>query len=223
MPANITDVSTFTDPIVMPADTDAADLTYIETAVQGLANRTRAIADLLGNVDAANERTIALGDMRPINSSSGVYDPGWTLVTDGTGYCYWVAEALSRWILVPLNAYLRHGQVLTNVRVMVKPGESRATAGDRMSARLFSQQPAFVGVGIGGNPPTPTAITATVNETAAGTASNGIDLESALGAGHTVVLEGLAAVEYYLLIKSGNTLVGTLDALHGVKIYQVPA
>ena len=50
MPVNITDVPTFTDPIVIPADSDPADRTYIVTLAQGLSNRTRYLADSLDGV-----------------------------------------------------------------------------------------------------------------------------------------------------------------------------
>jgi hypothetical protein len=43
MPTNITDVSTFTAPIVTVADGDAANAADVAVAVQGLANRTRAL------------------------------------------------------------------------------------------------------------------------------------------------------------------------------------
>lgn len=48
MPQNITDVDEFTDPIVMPADADPANLTYITTLTQGLANRTRNLRNVYG-------------------------------------------------------------------------------------------------------------------------------------------------------------------------------
>lgn len=38
---NVTDVDAWTAPVVVPADTDPADATYVRTAAQGLANRTR--------------------------------------------------------------------------------------------------------------------------------------------------------------------------------------
>lgn len=41
MPVDITDVDTFTDPIVGPADSDPADATYVLTVAQGNGNRTR--------------------------------------------------------------------------------------------------------------------------------------------------------------------------------------
>ena len=41
MPQNVTDASTFDDPIVEMADSDPLDATYARTAIQGLANRTR--------------------------------------------------------------------------------------------------------------------------------------------------------------------------------------
>jgi hypothetical protein len=47
MPENITDVSTFTSPIVVPVGADARTAASVKTAIQGVANRTKFLYDLL--------------------------------------------------------------------------------------------------------------------------------------------------------------------------------
>ncbi len=48
MPQNITDVSTFTSPIVAPADGDPENAASVVTAIQGLSNRTRSLLNGAG-------------------------------------------------------------------------------------------------------------------------------------------------------------------------------
>lgn len=49
MPANVTDSSTFTSPIVVPTDGDTRNAASVLTAFQGLANRTKYVKDFLDN------------------------------------------------------------------------------------------------------------------------------------------------------------------------------
>lgn len=51
MPTNIVDVDTFTSPIVAPASGDPRTAASVATAAQGLANRTRNLANRLGPIE----------------------------------------------------------------------------------------------------------------------------------------------------------------------------
>ena len=47
MPTNLTDVSTFTSPVAVPADGDARNAASVETPFQSLSNRTKYLKDTI--------------------------------------------------------------------------------------------------------------------------------------------------------------------------------
>jgi hypothetical protein len=71
MPTNITDVSTFSDPVVGPADGDTRNASSVLTGLQHLANRTRWIYDLLTSTGIGRVRTVAsVGALKALASPS---------------------------------------------------------------------------------------------------------------------------------------------------------
>lgn len=102
MPENITDVSTFTDPIVVPADSDPADRTYVLTLAQGLANRTRRLANLLGGANGSGNwaypspraRTTAVPLTSGISGSGAWSWNGSAWSAAGVGNLLWLPIAL---------------------------------------------------------------------------------------------------------------------------------
>lgn len=64
MPKNLTDVSTFTDPIVVPVGTDPRTAASVELAAQGLANRTHSLNERR-SLQAAYDRSVELGQQSP--------------------------------------------------------------------------------------------------------------------------------------------------------------
>ena len=147
MPQNLTDTSTYTTPIVIPADTDAADLTYIETMAQGLANRTRSLADKIGGVSGVDEWLYPSPKTRVVlvsmadavsaidhNATSGLVTVNhhWDLVTTQE----WRSRKDFGALLVPLNSYLVQACDLLRVRVVADPGVAGRAGGNRMSVTL---------------------------------------------------------------------------------------
>ena len=157
MPQNITDASTWTTPIVMPTDTDPADLTYIAMAVQGLANRTLELADRIGGAGGGGEWVypsgsepgrivyVSLDDLRWATAADGT-TPQWSLNRDPSAS----AEANSRSdfgvAVLPLTPYLRHGMILSEVKLAMKPGAARAGS-NRALAGVWREVPDFATVG----------------------------------------------------------------------------
>lgn len=140
MPVNITDDSTFTDPIVAPADSDPADRTYVLTIAQGLANRTR---HLFERFDALTGIVVLPG---PVNAEKYLGLPnaqaisGWTI----TNPREWVSNANGAkmvWDIAPYLPRNTPGVTLSQVAVLLKPGAARApggsyTIGDTMQCNL---------------------------------------------------------------------------------------
>lgn len=143
MPQNITDADTWTTPIVMPADTDPADLTYIATAVQGLANRTRFLVDKVGGTAGTGEwlygdtpRTklilVSLGDGRPIGAGAATWEQAATNS--------WQSAGDNKTLSFGLNPYLLDGDVIDDVEIWYGTGGARS-AGNGMRFGLYRKAP----------------------------------------------------------------------------------
>lgn len=157
MPANITDVSTFTDPIVVPADTDPADRAYIVALAQGLANRTRELANRIGGAGGGGEWVYPSGSEPGRILIVSLDDLEWATAADGTAPQWSFnrdpsasAEANSRTdfgvATLPLTPYLRSGEILSEVRIAMKPGAARSGS-NRTLAGVWREVPDFATVG----------------------------------------------------------------------------
>ena len=111
MPANLTDADTYTTPIQVPAGSDAAGLTYLLTAFQGLANRTNYLA---ARTVAITERTFVVSPHRAQLPESNA--PSWT-----RGNSSLTSAANSSPLYLPLD-FLPTGSVIKRVRALVTPG-----------------------------------------------------------------------------------------------------
>lgn len=149
MPQNIVDVSTFTSPVVAPADGDplnAASITAPGVGLQALSNRTRKLGDRMG-----------IGLVAPLTDEF-LYDPTiarelqiegqeFGLATDGAGATEWL-RTLSAGVVfnVPLidsafasaRARVPSGCTVTGVEVLVRSSGARL-AGSGWFARVYSQ------------------------------------------------------------------------------------
>ena len=127
MSQNITDVDTFTNPIVIPADSDPADLTYIETMAQGLANRTRYLNERL-NESTPPTRTIFIGAMHAQIQVSTTPTPQWSTVVTGSsptkGYLLG-SKNNGALLMFPLTQFVPSGATITQISVVVTPGAAR--------------------------------------------------------------------------------------------------
>jgi hypothetical protein len=127
----------------MPADTDPADLTYIATAVQGLANRTRFLVDKVGGTagtgewlygDTPREKKIMveLASGRPIGAGAAKWEQG--------ASNSWQSAADVGVLTFGLNPYLLDGDVITDVEIWYGTGGARS-AGNGMKFGLYRKAP----------------------------------------------------------------------------------
>jgi len=224
MPLNIVDVSTFTDPIVAPADADPADATYVRTIAQGCANRTRFLVSKIGGTAGTDEWLYPTPKERVIlislaGAKSAIDHNGTSgLVT----VCHhWDQITTDEWrsrkdfgvLLVPLNPYLIQGCDILRVRAVVTSGADRAGA-NRMSVTLKKVTADFDGPSAGavatmaGGGPLYEAETYTAAaQVITSGASGAIDL--------TVNRFG---VDHYLSIVAGSDGGSNFDKVHAVEI-----
>lgn len=136
MPVNITDVDTFTDPIVAPADSDPADRTYVLTIAQGLANRTRNLQNRFTENDAITWRLSPwIGEGLAASASAA---PTWLSQVfgadpnEGQHLVSGVDFAVRH---VPISDIVPDGATVTRIKALVKPGAARVSG--RMVLELF--------------------------------------------------------------------------------------
>lgn len=154
MPVNITDVDTFTDPIVAPADSDPADATYVRTIAQGTANRTRNLKNRLEDIEdqisggewvypgaSFRTRTIELlpSDFEQANNTAN--NIPWRF-RPSVGNAQTVKSGSSERaeLVRQLNRLIPGNGVVTNIWVMVTPGAARSGV-NKLSAQLYSREP----------------------------------------------------------------------------------
>ncbi len=130
MTTNITDVDTFTDPVVVPTDGDTRDAASVEAPFQMLSNRTRRLMSIAeGTQDVQTPQSFT----RVIAATwlDAPAMPG-ALVRWEAGDSVWVAASTANAVLRgSLNDLLSDGCTVTRVRAMVTPAAVRAGA-DRM-------------------------------------------------------------------------------------------
>lgn len=144
MPAPIIDVSEFTDPIVRPTDGDPVNGASVLDAFQGLANRTRNLANRIGSGDGSTEwayesggavryKTVSVGGMEFGQDGSG--NPLWRLAL-GSNVMHAFPMADEVFALRPIE--LPHLVTLQEIEVWVFTGASRLAA-DRWRISLWRQ------------------------------------------------------------------------------------
>lgn len=141
MPTNITDSSTFSDPVQIPADGDAVNSAAELLSAQSLANRTRYLKNQIELVDISagefNYRTPAVRlitvpflAMRAAGShlAAIAYDPA-------TGVRYWALSSTNTVFLFPIT--LPKGSTLATVSAKV--GQGTAGAPGQMTLKVWKQ------------------------------------------------------------------------------------
>lgn len=142
MPTNITDTSSFVDPIQGPADADPQNAASYNLGIQGLADRTRNLKDRLDVTDAivrpdlATSRGTYLHALQGASGWDGVDDvPGWVPTILGTS-SQGTGAAPFHWGLMG-GGVLPSLCTITEVRVFLKPGAARTTEADRTRVRVY--------------------------------------------------------------------------------------
>lgn len=221
MPTNITDVDTWTTPIAGPADADAQAAASYLPGYQGLANRTLHLANRVGGPAGADEWVYETPRTRTIVISMGGAMPrsaDWAFQSSlAFSESAWIQAEVSGELYIPLNAYLRNGMIITDARVLLKPGVAR-TGANKMQVALRYQPIEWLSPG----DLDPVELG---NETHADSVTSWtvVSLASDLGAGHTVVKRTdvvspaeLHTRDYYLRIRAGTTEApATLDEVQG--------
>jgi hypothetical protein len=224
MPVNITDVDTFTDPIVAPADSDPADRTYVITIAQGLANRTRWLKNLVDIITPrfdANDvvqlspaldtrRTLALSSGQPLSPSGS---PHWEYIL-ASGTYRWRSLVNAGEVHFPINPAIEavsidggsttYGTIaIVSASVFWTPGAAR-TGVNRPAISLVSQTI------------TAGAPAATLHATANGDAST--------TTAHTTTVTPASPItmafgsDYKIAINGGNDAGTNLDLIHRVQL-----
>jgi len=143
MPTNLTDVSTFTSPVAVPADGDARNAASVETPFQSLANRTKYLKDtieagstkirLVSSTAALKALTgMTTGDVAMVSTSAAemglyVFRTG-SVVADQEYWFYQANDATGMWRrdIYPLAGYSNtDGLAKLNDSVVVVPNRIR--------------------------------------------------------------------------------------------------
>lgn len=135
MPKNLVDVSSFTDPIVVPVDADPANAASVEVGFQGLANRTRHLAnrfDVNGQIvlPAPLQYTARLTAAELVPISGTWTRPDYTEAVGGS------IAASAAWDITSLVPYV--GSIV-RVRVLVDPELARTVLDGRVQVALVSR------------------------------------------------------------------------------------
>lgn len=138
MPANIVDVSTFTDPATRPADSDVANAASVEAPFQAAANRTRFLKDVLDNLlaETAAPRVFGIGCFRPDTPTQ------WDTTLTGAGAGHLAAPSIDNALGHFEIEGLPNGATVTQVEVMIGTSGSRAAA-NRWQASLYHAKRLF--------------------------------------------------------------------------------
>lgn len=134
MPANITDGTSFTDPVQTVSDGDAASAVNFALAPQGLANRTRNLKNRIDalqvNFDYATPKTNVV---RRVNIAKALCALGAAQTWATSAVSEELASrANSTYLSIPIDEYLEHGATLDVVEVAVDPNAGEAVEADRM-------------------------------------------------------------------------------------------
>lgn len=209
MPANITDVSTFTDPATRPAGSDVRDSASVQAPFQAAANRTRWLKNRLASVvpeSGGDADEILYPSAKTRYRVYGV--SGFVPFTPAD----WGRGQLGSVLALTNNAhgilYLDHlpfGAEVVQVDVMVLESIVRATPADRWQASLYRIDDDYAAVTAGF-----TQISTTINPVS-GTA---LKLMSWAGLSVTIT-EGR---DLALDIEAPNGSLGVTDALFGARV-----
>lgn len=209
MPQNITDVSTFTDPVVAPTDGDvlnAASVTAAGVGFQALANRTRQLLDLVDPefvylTPTTRKRTIEATDAHASASGAGVLD--WFLSLSA-GVPYLVPRLDAVFAVFPID--VPSGCTIAGVEVLVRSSGARVTP-NGWFVRVYEQSEPWAA---------PAAPTAT---------QQGSTTEGGLAAGYSVITVGsltpfLRLAEYtaHVVVTGPIGALGANDQLLAVRV-----
>lgn len=194
MPHDLTDSSTFTDPVPAPADGDDDAQATFDPAFQALANRTRLLLDVaLGGVTTWPETSKQI--RVPLELGRAVYGDDWreNYIDPYDSAARRVLDAYSDSgrIVFPLSSVLRVGMIITSANILDRAAFARATAGDRVSIDLRKLEH---------NVLTPTVYASSSVATGVGSNAAGYEFTGTGTIAETVA----TGFEYYLIVKAGN-------------------
>jgi hypothetical protein len=222
VPVNITDVNEFTAPVTAPAGGDAHTASSVVEPIQKLSNRTRWFANILGGASGAaewvypatRERQIWVPATRwswyalsgadaPVEIYPEATDPAERLVVRSR-------EAIVVGVL-DLERIVPTGGEVTRLTAVVKPGTTRASAGNRMRAYYNTIEANLSPLGISSVGPL-----GEVTDDGTDTQQILPVLNVAEGAG--IELEQTAAIDWknvQLVVRTGNDSDTNKDLIYG--------
>lgn len=157
----------------------------------------------------AKTRTLLVSIFDALQYPRGAAADDFSLAGDVLTGHYFESNASQAQIVVPLQAYIREGQVLSSFRLLCNPVGSEAATGDRIAISVCSILPSFG---------TPAAPSVTIHETAFDSGTAGIQsILLSMSPEVTVVHDGSdVAREYFVVITSSV-------AVSGDRIYALQA
>lgn len=163
------------------------------------------------NIGGAFKYIAAQTRLTPVPLQSAVTIGTWSRASNPTTTVLLRAADDSIYASFPISSFLRDGQVVTDVKIIVNPGAAR-TSTDRVRLLLCSVDPNFSSAAV----PTPVIIADEYDDTT--TNLQIISLATSLGAGHTVDRLGTNGREYFVAIKSGVDASGFNDDFYGLEL-----
>lgn len=162
-------------------------------------------------LDANEEHTYQAAKTRTILVPlwSALYTSGWSRATDPLTDHFLQSGTGDAVCVFPLGSVLRHGQVITGIKVILDPSNAEASTVDRMIVSLVSVTPNFTTFAV-------PAVTTHENATDDGTA-NRQTVSITVSPTVTVDHEGAdAATEYYLCVNASNAALD--DRIYAIQI-----
>jgi hypothetical protein len=217
VPQNITDVSTFTAPVVAPADGDplnAASITAPGVGLQALANRTRFLGNRMG-VGLAPPLTDEFLYNPTIARALPISGMEFALSTDAGGVSEWLRNLsggvvyqnpLANAVFASARVRVPSGSTITGCEVLVRSSGVR-TPGNGWFAKLYSQTEPW------GAPAAPSAV------------QQGSTEEGGLSAGYSVIAIGsitpfliVAGESAHIIVTGPTGALGANDQLLAARV-----
>jgi hypothetical protein len=221
MPINITDTDEFTATVQAPADGDPHRGASYELSVQQLANRTRNLANRLGEADGSGEfvytnatgtpiaktRTIVLGcDQLSIPNLTGDFT-SW-LRTDNFSVDL-VSASDGVVASLDLNTILPSGAVLNVIEVLVNPGAARTTT-NRMEVHLYAFAMDFA---------TPAAPSPGLVDSSEDDGTTNLQVVRVPSSGSLAeTIDAKNSTDWVIKVQSGSDSGSNVDTIHAVRL-----
>ncbi len=141
MPKFLVATDLFDSPVSVPIDTDSRNAASVEGPFQQLTNRTRNLALRVGGESGSSTWTYTDSAGNPITHTRlalvgprvGRGEAGWIYTQQDSAFC----NVNSHKLFIDFVSIVTNLANITQIQALVKPGEARATEGNRMSLKFY--------------------------------------------------------------------------------------